>query len=275
MYEAKCIFCDKCSKYLKGQRTKESLTKCRELRADDTIRRAAVGKGDNRMLAIVSRELVAAEGHYHRSCYRVHTKDPNTDIDKGEINLDQAECHYEAAERMALCKVFAYIREGLIEHPAVVPFTDLTSKLVTEMAECGVTQVAPSTKKHLRRKVEAEFGESLHIIPNDKGKLLVYPDNLTMDELVKVCQNLKDELKEHKSSISEDIISQVALKIRDDIRNQDITQAWPPHASDLEMMNSTPTSLVEFLQTLLTGSSKVGNNPSRGCKGSQLHSAKT
>ncbi|KAL1262233.1 hypothetical protein QQF64_007498 [Cirrhinus molitorella] len=215
------------------------------------------------MLAIVSRELVAAEGHYHRSCYRVYTKDPNTDIDKGEINLDQAECHYEAAERMALYKVFAYIREGLIEHPTVVPFTDLTSKLVTEMTECGVTQVTPSTKKHLRRKVEAEFGESLYIIPNDKGKLLVYPDNLTMDDLVKVCQNLKDELKEHKSSFSEDIISQVALKIRDDIRNQDITQAWPPHASDLEMMNSTPTSLVEFLQTLLTGSSKVGNNPSQ------------
>ena len=26
VYEAKCIFCDKVSKYLKGQRTKESLT---------------------------------------------------------------------------------------------------------------------------------------------------------------------------------------------------------------------------------------------------------
>lgn len=167
VYEAKCIFCDKCSKYLKGQKTKESLTKCKE-RADDTIRRAAVRKGDNRMLAIVSRELVAAEGHYHRSCYRVYTKDLNTDIDEGVINLDQAECHYKTAERMALYKVFAYIREGLIEHPTVVPFTDLTSKLVTEMAECGVTQVAPSTKKHLRRKFEAEFGESLHIIPNDK-----------------------------------------------------------------------------------------------------------
>ncbi len=122
---------------------------------------------------------------------------------------------------MVLYKVVAYIREGLIEHPTVVPFTDLTSKLVTEMAECGVTQVAPSTNKHLRCKVEAKFGESLHIIPNDKGKLLVYPDNLTMDELVQVCQKLKDKLKEHKSSIREDIISQVALKIRDDSASQD------------------------------------------------------
>lgn len=104
------------------------------------------------MLAIVRRELVTAEGQYHRSCYRVYTKDPNTDIDKGEINLDQAECHYEAAERMALYKVFAYIMEGLIEHPTVVPFTDLTSKLVTEMAESGVTQVASSTKKYILRQ---------------------------------------------------------------------------------------------------------------------------
>jgi len=109
------------------------------------------------------------------------------------------------------------------------------------MAECGLTRVAPSTKKHLRHKVESEFDEFLHIITNDKGKLLVYPDNLTMDELVKVCQKLKDELKEHKSSISEDIISQLALKIRGDIRKQDITQAWPPHVSDFEMMNSNPT----------------------------------
>lgn len=60
-------------------------------------------------IVIVSRELVAAEGHYHRSSYRVYTKDTKTDIDKGEIILDPAECH-EAAERMALIyKVNIYI----------------------------------------------------------------------------------------------------------------------------------------------------------------------
>lgn len=157
----------------------------------------------------------------------MYTKGLDTDKDIGEINLDQAESPYEAAERMALYIVFAYIREGLIEHPTVVPFTDLTTILVTEMGECGITQVTPSTKKHLRCKVEAEFGESLHIIPNDTGMLLVYPENLTMDELVQVCQELKDELKVYKLSSDKDI-SQVALKIRDDIWNHDITQAWPP-----------------------------------------------
>ena len=71
--EEKCIFCDKTSKYIKGQKTREDMIKCCELRADSRIRDAAVKKLDDRMLSITSRELVAAEGHYHRSCYRSYT----------------------------------------------------------------------------------------------------------------------------------------------------------------------------------------------------------
>ena len=56
LYEAKCIFCDKVNKYLKGEKTRETLTQCVELRADLKIRKAAIAKMDNRMLAIVSRE---------------------------------------------------------------------------------------------------------------------------------------------------------------------------------------------------------------------------
>lgn len=63
--EEKCIFCDKASKYIKGQKTRENLIKCCELRADSEIRDSAIKKLDDRMLAITSMELVAAEGHYH------------------------------------------------------------------------------------------------------------------------------------------------------------------------------------------------------------------
>ena len=41
------------------------------MRADETIRKAAVGKNDHRMLAVVSRELVAAKACYHKSCCRI------------------------------------------------------------------------------------------------------------------------------------------------------------------------------------------------------------
>ena len=41
-----------------------------DIHADETIRKAAVGKCDNRILAVISRELEVAEARYHKSCYR-------------------------------------------------------------------------------------------------------------------------------------------------------------------------------------------------------------
>ena len=73
VYERICVFCEK-TKYLRGTKTREALVQCIDLRADNTIRRAAVGKNDPRILAIVTRELVAAEACYHKSCYRDYTR---------------------------------------------------------------------------------------------------------------------------------------------------------------------------------------------------------
>ncbi len=65
VYDVKCIFCQKNTKFIRGQKTRESLL---------IQRNAAIKKMDGRMLDIVSRDLVAAEGHYHRSCYRSYTR---------------------------------------------------------------------------------------------------------------------------------------------------------------------------------------------------------
>ena len=67
-YEVQCIFCEKKHKFLKGQKTRESLVQCREL--------------DTRILAVVSRYLVAAEAHYHRSCYRSYTREEKVSSNK-------------------------------------------------------------------------------------------------------------------------------------------------------------------------------------------------
>ena len=73
VYDQICVFCEK-SKYLKGTKTRETLIlQCVDLRANQTIRRAATSKNDPRILAIVSRELVAAEACYHKSCYLSYT----------------------------------------------------------------------------------------------------------------------------------------------------------------------------------------------------------
>ena len=86
------------------------------------------------MLAIVSKDMVAAEEHYHRSCYHLYTKDSNTtgqDSGKGAsvAKVDTAG-EYEAAKKQSYNDLFSYIREELFVNPDLVPMTNLTARLV-------------------------------------------------------------------------------------------------------------------------------------------------
>lgn len=111
VYEAKCIFCKSARKYLRGQNTRETLTQCSELRADDKVRQCALKKMDKQILAIVSRELVAAEGHYHWSCYRLYTKNldsPATSSVPGDVD-NENQGQYEATEKQAYEELYSYI----------------------------------------------------------------------------------------------------------------------------------------------------------------------
>ena len=74
IYEHVCIFFEKKSKCLKGTRNREPLLKCRDLRADHPIRKSAKEKKESRILAIASREIVAAKACYHRTCYKGSTR---------------------------------------------------------------------------------------------------------------------------------------------------------------------------------------------------------
>ena len=71
--------------------------------------------------------------------------------------------------------------------------TELTSRLVLSMDYLGFSQVKDSTKKHLRRKLGTELAGSIHILSDDKGRLLLYC--LTMSVLAKATYSLKMELQ--------------------------------------------------------------------------------
>lgn len=73
VYSATCIFCDKV-KYKKGSRSREKLTLAVQLRADKMLGKCAVQKMDEKILAVISRDIVAAEAHYHHSCYKNYTR---------------------------------------------------------------------------------------------------------------------------------------------------------------------------------------------------------
>lgn len=68
--------------------------------------------------------------------------------------------------------------DTLVAETTVLRRTDVTGKLVS------INDVRPHTKNHIHRKLEIGFKESLHFVSDDKGKLLVYPYNPSLDQVV-------------------------------------------------------------------------------------------
>ena len=152
VYNHICLFCST-TKYLKESRTRAPLVRCQQLRADNTLREAATRKNYSKVLALLSQELVAAEGHYHRKCYRDYTR-PDVQAGSSHMEVDESQHDedfgYEDALQIAQEELFSFIRNDLFTNPDVVPLTELSTKLVTKMHELGVIKVNDSTKKNLR-----------------------------------------------------------------------------------------------------------------------------
>ncbi|KAG0716309.1 hypothetical protein GWK47_009996 [Chionoecetes opilio] len=252
IYAKVCLFCEKSSKYMKAAKTREPLIQCVELRADEKIRRAATRKLNQRILGLLSRDLVAAEGHYHKSCYKLFTKDDSPAAARSGAGENQEEsegARYEEAEIEALEELFLYIRTELFPNPEVLPMINLTSRLERSMMSRGIIQLKPATKKHVRRKIETEFGESLRFVPDEKGKLLIYPRSLSMDDLARQAHKMTKDLQEARAANSEDILTKAGMQLRNEINKQDVSQPWPPDTDQ----NVIPAAVTKFLHTLLTG----------------------
>ena len=220
VYEAICIFCDKKTKYKKNSRTKETLIKCSEFRGDDSIRKAALHKKDQRILALASRELVAAEAHYHRSCYVIYTRclsetdkvdPPDTESDM-ESEDDKS---YEDVENEAFKTLSDWIRLNIFPARSVISMSELLEQHICIMNSLGVTEIKRSTKTHFRRKLETEFGDAISITHDDRGKLLVMSSTITVYDLAKTNQRLSRELNEKKDTNDHtDLVKQVAQILR-------------------------------------------------------------
>ena len=52
------------------------MVKASTLRSDAKLRQIAMLKEEDAILAVTSREIVAAEAHYHISCYNNYTRSP-------------------------------------------------------------------------------------------------------------------------------------------------------------------------------------------------------
>ena len=141
----------------------------RQLRVDDTVRKAAEAKQDSRMISILTRELVAAEAHYHRSSYRQYTKTGETAT---SLEPDESDDDYAKAEARAFSRLCDYIRSDAFKDNQVLELSQLNERLQNWMIKSGVKEIKPSTSTHLRRKLKTEFGDFLHMIQNESNKIL-------------------------------------------------------------------------------------------------------
>ena len=258
-YERVCIFCDQTRKYIKGKDMHEHVFQCIDLRSGKTFRETANAKNDTKMLALVSHDIVAAEACYHRSCYRDYTRQAKSTSTSSKSSLDD---EYAQVESSAYGMLFDYIRTDILDNPRLVKLSDLSAKLMELMNEKGVSAIKDSTKTHVRRKLETEFGGLLHfedLLGNNR--VFIVPDNLSRNHLARdlISQQLT-QCKE-KGSMTEEI-RRVALELRKAIQSTGSEEmSLPPKASELnEDAIRIPEDVKLFLVTLLTGSSSYKPN---------------
>lgn len=262
-YDQICIFCEKKSKYARASRSREPLIQCTDLRADDSIRTIAVAKGDSRIIAVVTRELVAAEACYHRSCYRDYTRpakvsnfNPGPESKEGDDGADE---NYRCIESQAYEKLFEFIRSDLLENPRLIKMVDMRDLLLSFMRSMGATEITESTKKHMRRKLEVEFGGLLQFEDLlENNKLFVIPDNLSKLQLARDMAKLSQQQENRNVPSKMKEIQQAGLYIRDAVRANNTEISWPPKPSELcESAVNIPVELKAFLYTVLTGNTEI------------------
>lgn len=123
----------------------------------------------------------------------------------------------------------------------------------------GCDAVKQQTKNHIRHKLEAEFSDSLHFISAANGRVLVYPDNLSLAQALRENVILKDKIEELESTNDiTHIINQSATDIRSQIKSMP-KLPWPPKPEELngDCLN-LPGTLMLFLRRLLMGNSAEG-----------------
>lgn len=266
VYQPECIFCGK-DKCLKGTSTREHLIKARQLRVDERLRQCAVEKQDGKILAVTSRDIVAAEAHYHNTCYRNYTRITGKECETTYKEENESEIAYKRIESEAHADLFMFIRNEMLPNKQIVPVATLTTRMENFMKSRGFN-INESTKKHIKRKLLSEVGSIIQIYKDEAGKLLVIPDSVTMQDVVLENNKLRNELKirRAKSSDIKTIIQQASCYVRTSIQECCLPSPWPYHPSDLENKSiNLPCLLQQLLSGILTGEPEK-ENPSQRVK---------
>ena len=193
------------------------------MRADSSIRKIATQKNDSKILALVSRELVAAEACYHRTCYRSYTRPEASSSVNPDMSSESPDDEYARLESDAYQMLFDFIRSDVIENEKVVRLSEMTQLLVQYLMSLGAKECKPSTKKHIKRNIEAEFNELIKFENLlDNNRVFLIPASLTPVQIARNVLNILMAEKEDKGSTTKiSNIQKAAADIRDAIENEE------------------------------------------------------
>ena len=160
-------------------------------------------KKDSRILAIASREIVAAEACYHRKCYNVYTRAVASPTGATDGCGESLEDGYVNFESEAYQMLFDYIRSDVLAKEKIVRLTEITELLVSYLTSLGVEEIKLSAKKHIRRNLQAEFGDVL-LFENllETTSVFKVPANLTPLQVAKYIATLLLEKQDNASQSS-------------------------------------------------------------------------
>ena len=113
-------------------------------------------------------------------------------------------------------------------------------------------------------KLKLELGNSIHIFPDNKGKFLVVPDNVTMQDIVEENQILERDINvwKTKSTNINKTTDRTSSHIRFAIRKDMKPTPWPYHPFDVHKECFKVLDHVFFVG-LLTGETSVHDKGSR------------
>ena len=237
IYDKVYVFCDKASKYQKGSNTRERLTPAVEFRADERLRKLATQRCDSKILSITSRDIIAAEAHYHKTCYLNYTRERPSKSKTIDPHCNVVKSAYQ--------QLYKFIREDLLVNPRVESQNFLLSKLISFMNE---SEVRASTRKNFQYNLEKEFGHLLRFVKID-GKIFIAPDNLTFDMLMAeyVRANAKFEDILNKDT---NFVKPAAEQIRREIRSIDVNQVWTPSPPEMDVNSIKCTFIADSIPTI-------------------------
>ena len=134
--------------------------------------------------------------------------------------------------------------------------TEVTNQFELFARQRGIEKVKETAKKHIKRKIDAEFGTTLEIFPSSGGKLIVMPANLSLKETVEAKLELKKEVDilRQNTQHADKIVDKCFTHIRGELLKSKWSSQWPIHPFDVkEERFHVPGCLTRLLTGIITG----------------------